>query len=275
MPTGCMDSDASQRVPSFPVISAFFPGRRLTVLVMLTALAAFFGATLGCRRSAPERPRVAVSVFAVHDLVKRVAGPDADVVLVREPGSSTHPAGTVGVSEARADLGVAVGLGFDPWMQDALSKEKPKARLVKIGDRVPTLGLADAAPRDGEDAAQAPHVWLDPQRAQLVVRAIAEELGRIDGPHALAYRARATELDAQLAALDKELEARTRALPKKTFVIAPDAFRYFAERYGLDLRAADGGASAVALDAFGGHEGTDTYEKLLRADVAALEARAR
>src|SRR5207248_11624742 len=81
------------------------------------------------------------------------------------------------------------------------------------------------------------HAWLDPERARLMVRAIAEELGRIDGAHAVAYRERATELDKSLAALDKEVEEKTKTWKTRGFITFHGSFQYFAERYKLNILA--------------------------------------
>lgn len=80
-------------------------------------------------------------------------------------------------------------------------------------------------------------MWLDPERARLIVRAIAEELGKADSTHAIEYRKRATEIDDSLSALDKEVEARTKALKTRGFVTFHNSFPYFAERYKLDIIA--------------------------------------
>jgi zinc transport system substrate-binding protein len=151
-----------------------------------------------------------------------------------------------------------VGLGLDPWMEKLMKDAAPKARILKVGDRVPTLSIKDdpigdeeadkaregAGKKDEkhdehehEKGALDPHVWLDPARARLIVRAIAEELGKADSAHALDYRKRATELDESLAALDKEAETRTQALKTRGFVTFHGSFQYFAERYKLDILA--------------------------------------
>ena len=59
---------------------------------------------------------------------------------------------------------------------------------------------------DHEKGATDPHVWLDPQRARLIVKQIAEELAKADGAHGPGYRERADAIDASLDALDKELD---------------------------------------------------------------------
>jgi zinc transport system substrate-binding protein len=295
-----------------------------------------------------EKPRVVVSIFPIYDLVRRVAGPDADVLLLLPPGRNEHsfdPTPKDVETTAKAKLAVMVGLGLDPWMEKLAKEAAPKARLLKVGDRVPTLPIKDDPvgasehahdddddhdhdggaehhdehgheDHDHEKGALDPHVWLDPQRAQLIVRAITEELGRADPAHVLAYRERATALDGVLSALDKEAETRTKALKKRGFVTFHGSFQYFAERYKLDILAViepfpgaqpsgdyitkvldvvkkknatalfsepqldPRPASVIAaeakipvgvLDPVGGGPETDTYEKLIRFDVAQLE----
>jgi ABC-type Zn uptake system ZnuABC Zn-binding protein ZnuA len=284
---------------------------------------------------------VSVSVFPIFDLVRRVAGNDADVTLLVPPGRSEHsfdptPKDIEAASKAR--VGVMVGLGLDPWMEKLMKDAAPKARLLKVGDRVPTLNVKDdpigdeeadkarAAATKGDaehgehgehgESAPDPHVWLDPERARLIVRAIAEELGKADSAHALDYRKRATALDASLATLDKEVETRTKELKTRGFVTFHGSFQYFAERYELDVLAViepypgsqPSGAYVThvlevmkakkvpalfsepqldprpakiladeakiplgVLDPVGGGPETDSYEKMIRFDVAQLE----
>lgn len=246
--------------------------KRALVPAFLASLCALTPALSGCKdgcgkgsgpAAADEKPRIVVSIFPIYDLVRRVAGPDADVLLLLPPGRNEHsfdPTPRDVETTAKAKLGVMVGLGLDPWMEKLVKEAAPKARLLKVGDRVPTLPIKDDPvgasehahdedhdhdkghhedhdDHDHEKGALDPHVWLDPQRAQLIVRAVAEELGRADPGHVLGYRERATALDRDLATLDKETEAKIKALPKRGFVTFHGSFQYFAERYKLDILA--------------------------------------
>jgi len=240
--------------------------RRLLVLVLALVLLP------SCARKPHERLNVAVSVFPIYDLVRRIAGPDADVSLVLPPGES--PDGWKVTPDAlsrvaRARIFVSVGLGVDPWMDALREQAPPGARVLAVGDHVPTLASENGA-IDG-------YVWMDPQRARLMATAIAEDLARADSSHAVAYRDRATHLDASLEALDKEIEARVALWPTRRVAGITPRAAYFAERYGLE-RETDPRATAsatgrtVAVDALGGTGvKVGTYEDLIRAGAAALE----
>jgi len=278
--------------------------------------------------------KVAVSIFPLYDLTKRVAGPDAETILVLPPGHTEHsfdPTPKDVEQVATAKVGVLVGLGLDPWMEKLMKDASPKAALVKVGEKVPTLKVKEGAvgdeaadkarttpeeDHDHEVGATDPHVWLDPSRARTMVAAIGDELAKADPAHADGYHQRAKTLDAELEKLDKEIQARTDAFKTRGFVTFHGSFNYFADHYKLkilaviepfpgssptgeyiqevlkvvqerkvpalysepqlDARPAKTIAEAAkiplgTLDPVGGTSETDSYEKLLRFDVAALE----
>jgi len=207
----------------------------------------------------------------------------------------------------------------------------PKAALVKVGEKVPTLTVKEGAigdeaadkarttpeeDHDHELGATDPHVWMDPSRARTMVAAIGDELAKADPAHAEGYHQRAKTVDGELAALDKEIQARTDAFKTRGFVTFHGSFNYFADHFKLkilaviepfpgssptgeyiqevlkvvqerkvpalysepqlDARPAKTIAEAAkiplgTLDPVGGTDATNSYEKLLRFDVDALE----
>lgn len=238
--------------------------RLVPVLCLLVALAG------GCARKPHARANVAVSVFPLYDLVRRIAGPDADVTLVLPPGTS--PLGwrvTPDISSrvAASKLFISVGLGLDPWMDTLRAQAPPGSRALKLGERVPTVAT--------DDGAIDPYAWMDPQRARLMATTIAEDLARADSSHAAAFQQRAGQLDASLAALDKEIEVRVASWPTHDVARVPPSMAYFAERYGL-AHGTDAGSSAtgraVLVDPLGGTSvKVGTYEDVIRLATAALE----
>jgi zinc transport system substrate-binding protein len=213
-----------------------------------------------CRK--PAGPPVVVATTApVADLVQRVAGADATVTRLVQPGASPREApADVGGKLAGVRLAVRVGVGFDDWL-DALAKGvNPKVRSLAIADRVPTRtstlpARAAGAGGDGHDDPSRidPFVWLDPQGMRLAAKAIGEELARADAAHATAYRFRAGELDEALRRLDEETEAKLAECKAPPIVADAPVLGYFAERYRVPvvtvLRPFGAPAAAAWVDA--------------------------
>jgi zinc transport system substrate-binding protein len=225
--------------------------RRLLLLVGCLLVLA------GCHRKPHPRAKVVTTIFPIFDLTRRIAGPDADVVMLEPAEVSPHgyaPSAGAVEQSAGASLAVLIGLDLDAWLPLLMERASPTARILKLADRVPTLPRQESLTEEGEEtkrrAAAARgqpdprgesgidvHVWLDPQRALLMARAIADELCRIDPDHTTEYRKRGLELTSSLDALDKEIEARTLSWKQRRFATLHDSFRYYAARYRLEIAA--------------------------------------
>ena len=307
-------------------------------VALVAVLCVLVASSLDCKKNGsatPGRCSVAVSIFPIYDLVRRVAGPDADVALLLPAGRSEHtfdPTPRDVEQVAKSKLGVMIGLGLDPWMAKMMKDAAPSARVLTLGEKVPTMPIANDPIADeeahavkgagkadddhDEKGATDPHVWLDPRNAIAMARAIADDLALVDAPHAQGYRDRGAALVASLDALDKETEARTKTWKTRGFVTFHGSFTYFAKRYGLTIVAViepypgstptgvyiqkvlgvvrDKKVPALfsepqldpkpaqiiadeakiplgVLDPVGGQPETDSYEKMIRFDVAALE----
>jgi len=189
----------------------------------------------------------------MFDLTRRIAGNDADVVQIAPPKN---------VEAMREDrLAVMIGLGYDTWVEEGMREVSPKARVLKVGDRVRTL------PLESDPSSLDPHVWMDPERARLMVKAIGEEMARAGAAHANAFRERANELDRALEALDQELETKIKAWKTKDVAAPTPVLAYLADRYGLHARTS---GDAPKVDAFGGGGEATTYEATVRGVVSTL-----
>jgi ABC-type Zn uptake system ZnuABC Zn-binding protein ZnuA len=231
--------------------------RRVAALLSFAALCLSVVSCGSCKRKddTDGKLRVATSIFPVYDLVRSVAGQDADVILLLQPGRNEHhfdptPRDVEQVAAAR--VGVMVGLGLDPWMRKLMKDAAPKARVLAVGDKVKTMPIKLEAvggeeaeehdkdhdhDHDHEKGAVDPHVWLDPRNAITIAKAIADELAAADPAHAQAFKDRADAFEKSTKALDAELETRMKALPKKQLITFHGSFGYFAARYGLEIVA--------------------------------------
>jgi zinc transport system substrate-binding protein len=100
-----------------------------------------FAALLLCASCGDEttsaKPKIAVSIFPIYDIARRVAGDRADVVLILPPGRSEHgyeptPREMTQVSGSR--VGFVVGLEMDPWAERIIrSAAGDDVRVVELG----------------------------------------------------------------------------------------------------------------------------------------------
>jgi zinc transport system substrate-binding protein len=78
-----------------------------------------------------------------------------------------------------------------------------------------------------------PHVWLDPLRSELIVQAIAKELGAIRPEQAEQFQANADAYAAQLRSLDADMQAGLKNCNLDAVIVSHDAYRYLANRYNF------------------------------------------
>lgn len=109
-----------------------------------------------------------------------------------------------------------------------------------------------------------PHMWLDPDNAEVWLRAIAAELSAIDPGNAATYAANAEAAVAGVDALEDEIEAMLEPAEHVGIVTFHAAYGYFAEAFDLDIlgtvalgdASAPGAARLSALRAeLAGHPG--------------------
>jgi len=207
---------------------------------------AFAGAALaalasGCGRG-PGAPapggklRVAASIFPLADLMARVGGGEVEVVTLLPAGTSPHgfePQPQQVEQLAGCRILLVVGLGVDPWAEQAAKATGSPIRIVRLADLVGpnTAGAEDGHSHHGE--AVDPHLWLDPVRMRELLPVLADALAGLDPAHASGYRARGKAFDGELAALDATCRATLAGVKEKAFVSFHPAFTHLAARYGL------------------------------------------
>ncbi len=266
----------------------------------LGLLAALVGSMLvpgcNCRGSGTaspgDKPRVAVAIFPLWDIVRRVAGDRLEIILVLPPGRSEHsydPTPKEMAQVAKAKLGLSVGLEMDGWLEKivrgAAGNDVP---IVQLGPKANPRKMT--AEEVGEEAAEEaaehkdkpsehhdhdekkddhhndkdhdehhhhgaldPHFWLDPVRMKMVVPTIVEALEKLDAAGADGYKARGKTVEGELDKLNTAIETKSKAWTKKTIVTFHGSMGYFAERYGLRISA--------VIEPFPGKEPTARYVK--------------
>lgn len=187
-----------------------------------------------------EGMRVVGTVGMVTDLAERVGGDRVEVAGLLGSGVDPHlykPTRTDVVTVSHADLILYNGLHLEGRMGELF--ERMAGRGIEV------LAVAEAAlERAGLEAlgGNDPHVWMDVGLWQGAVWAIADKMGEVDPDGAEAYRENA----GRYVALLENLEAYGRevlgSIPaeRRMLVTAHDAFGYFGEAYGVEVRGIQG-----------------------------------
>jgi len=196
---------------------------------------------------APAPLNVVATTAMVADTVRDVGGACVDVVHLMGPGIDPHlyraSAGDVDLL-GRAELIVHNGFGLEGQLG---------AVLDRLGSRVPTLALAEAAGAgaagagllEGEDTYAGrpdPHLWLDAALWSHAAPAAAERIAELRPACGDAVRARADAVAERLRALHAWATASVASVPeaRRTLVTSHDAFRYFGRAYGLAVQGVEG-----------------------------------
>jgi ABC-type Zn uptake system ZnuABC Zn-binding protein ZnuA len=174
--------------------------------------------------------RVVTTLGIFADFARNVGGDRVEVTALLPPGADPHtyelaPAQVADIT--RADVIFVNGLEFEEAALDAIERNAPAdSPIVTLSE-----GLH---PLDGN-----PHFWLDVTYAMRYVERIRDTLVGIDTEGAATYRRGAAQYLATLEALDREFAEAVARIPPdhRKLVTFHDAFRYLAERYGLDVVA--------------------------------------
>jgi ABC-type Zn uptake system ZnuABC Zn-binding protein ZnuA len=193
------------------------------------------------------RLKVATTIFPLYDLVRNVAGPAVEVVLLLPPGASPHTfeakPGTIRTLTGSTIL-FAIGHGLDDWAI-GLAQGAGVPRLLVVDAHITLRTGGHAAHEHGTSTSRQhtaatidPHYWLAIPNAVHMVETITRALVDLDPATAPDYRQRATAYQEQLRLVDTEFRALFAALPRRYIATFHQAFDYFADAYGLQVVAA-------------------------------------
>lgn len=250
-------------------------GRRGFLATVGALAASASGGCESCKKAGSGKPQVAVSIFPLWDLARRVAGDALDVALVLPGGKTEHaydPTPKEVQKLAQARLVVRVGLDLDDWavriVKGATGGDVPTLELGPKAQPLPMgkehVGEDEAHEGKGDDddhhGANDPHFWLDPVRTKATLAALSEAFGKLAPAEQKGFDARRAEVETSLDALHARIDAAQKAWTRRAIVTFHGSFGYFAARYGLTI--------AAVLEPFPGKEPTSKY---LAAVLAAIK----
>ena len=234
--------------------------------------------------------KIVTTIFPEYSWTKELLGSrgkDVELTLLTKKGADMHsyqPSAEDILRIADCDLFIYVGGESDKWVDKALKQGGNPKRIVlnlmklmgnraKVEEEVEGMEKHEHHDKDKHDEKHEhekehnkdkhddkdhhdqpeydEHVWLSLKNADIVCKAIAEELATLDSKNAETYRANYGAYSKKLAVLDaKYKEGVTKALLKTVLFGDRFPFRYLTDDYGLKYYAAFNGCSAETEASF-------------------------
>lgn len=203
----------------------------------MRALLAIFALLLPLSLYAADKPQVVTSFSILADLTREIGGEHIALTNLVGPDEDAHhfePSPDNLRSLLNADLIVANGLGFEPWLERLLASSEARGKRIDASQGVLPLHVVE----DGETVAD-PHAWQSLSNAELYVRNIAKALSEVDPANAKAYASNRDAYLTKLHALLKAANQRMASLPasQRKVVTSHDAFGYLGQAWQLEFLA--------------------------------------
>lgn len=246
----------------------WFPRLALCLLLFLIPAALISGCGQKQDRASRDgRLKVTATLFSQYDFARQVGKDRVDVGLIVSAGMDSHsfeptPSDMLDIQDS--DVFLYNGGEMEYWVSEVLKSMDTSSMVTKRmmdyvdvveeeeieGAETEKEHLHEAHNHEGEDDDHAheieydEHIWTSPENAVRMVEAIAEALTEADPDGRDYYTANAKEYVEKLEALDKKFRDVVDQ-GKRSMLIFGDKFpfRYFADEYGLDYRAAFPGCS--------------------------------
>ncbi len=201
---------------------------------------------------AGRKLRITTTVGMITDIVRNVGGERVDVTGLMAPGVDPHlykpSVGDVFKLDS-ADVIFYGGLHLEGRMAELFEKMHDAGRrAVAVTDEIDPTLLRKPVEFEG---AYDPHVWFDVVLWQYAVKRVSKELIALDPASRDRYERNTADYLGKLEALDASIHSEIASIPAKSRVLitAHDAFGYFGQRYGLEVRGIQGASTASEASA--------------------------
>lgn len=182
----------------------------------------------------------------IGDAITRIAGETAQVITLMGPGVDPHlykPTQGDLARLSQADIIVYNGLHLEGKMGEVLKKLARTRKVIALGELLPAELLRHP---EGNPNAHDPHIWFDVSLWSRAIRATGEQLAEADAVNAALIRRNAVDYANQLDSLHIRIQQSLAAIPddQRVLITAHDAFGYFGQAYGMEVRGLQGISTA-------------------------------
>ncbi len=224
---------------------------RIALLILsfsLTLLAASCNDNQAEQRGEGQKLNVVATTTMLRDLVTQIGGEKVKAVGLMGPGIDPHlykaSAGDVNKMQ-EADLIVYNGMHLEGKMGEIFKNLRDKDKeVVAVGESIDEKKLLASSDYEGS---YDPHIWFDLKLWMEATNVVADAFIKIDSDNEDYYTASRDNYMKKLEELEQYVTARSRELEaeRRILVTAHDAFNYFGNAYGFEVRGLQGISTAA------------------------------
>lgn len=190
----------------------------------------------------PGRLRIVTTTGILKDAVEHIVGDRAEVVSLMGPGVDPHlyKATQGDVRKlSRADVIVYNGLHLEGKMGEVLKKLSRYKTVIAAAEGIPETRLRKLpALQESYD----PHIWFDVELWKEAVLFLSRQIQERDPKNQDFYQTQAAAYAHELDSLDAWVKQEIASIPEqqRILITAHDAFGYFGDAYGMQVRGLQG-----------------------------------
>ena len=222
----------------------------LVLLVLFLAVLFLFTNNDSTQKTQQKKPVVAVTTFALYDIVKHIAKDTVEIVNILPFGVDPHsfePTPQLMAKLERASLVIYSGAGLEPWVGSfefkapSLNVSKyVELRHLEKGEHEHHHENHDHHEEHSAHNSTDPHYWLDFVNMQKATKVITEALVKLQPQYEKLYRENEAKYIAMLQNLDKLYKENLRECKLDTVVTSHNALGYLSRRYGFHVESLTG-----------------------------------
>jgi zinc transport system substrate-binding protein len=220
---------------------------KIIVLFLVVVSAVLFFVTSNENYSQKEKkPIVAVTTFALYDIVNHIAQDTVEIVNILPFGVDPHsfePTPQLMAKIEKSALVIYSGAGLEPWVDGFTFKSK----VLNISKYVKLRHLDAHEHHEHEDHGTHahhntvdPHYWLDFSNMQKATELITKELIELLPQNRALYEKNEQKYIAMLQKLDKLYREKLSSCKADTVVVSHNALGYLSRNYGFKVESLSG-----------------------------------
>lgn len=242
--------------------------KTIQILVVLGAITLF---SCGDKKETTENKKIKIvtTVGMIKDAVQNVAGDNVEVIALMGPGVDPHLyKATQGDLDklTSADIIFYGGLHLEGKMGEVLEKLGHIKPVIAVSSEIPD-SLLRTVP--GFQGTHDPHIWFDVKLWEEAVKTVSGFLQEYDSANKPLYTANTNYYLLKMDSLHESVKRRIAEIPEpqRVLITAHDAFGYFGDAYGIQVRGLQG---ISTVSEFGLRDVTELVNFIIERKIKAI-----